>query len=127
MDASYGHIYLPLSDYLRVVDNKHVFISAVIYDNFGPMNILIHKSVKHKHKKMLALPLKWNTQPLYSNLCNGARTIYYISDEERTNDMLNDYILPYTTNVTKSLLDLDSTDLPIIRYTINQDYMNLFG
>ena len=126
MDELYGHIYLPLTDYLRVVNNKLVFISAIIYDNYGPLNILVHKSVQHKHKKMLALPLKWNTQPSYSHLCKGARTIYYISEEETTNEMLTDHILPYTTNVTKSLLDLDETDLRMIRCAIDQDYMNIF-
>lgn len=122
-----------LMDYLRInINKKDIFIHEVIYDNDGPLNILIFKptcdyfNTNYEYKKILALPLSTNTNPVYSNLVDKARTIYYISKEDRTDDLLNKYILPYTTNVTKTLFDLEDIDYTIMRHTINQNYMESF-
>lgn len=127
METLDQYIQYQLINYLAVINRKCVFIRAVIYDNIGPINVLIHKSVKNKHKKIYALPLKYNLHAIYPNLCDGARTIYYISEEDKQNELLTQQILPYTTNITKFMLDLDFIDAAIIRYSIEQDFMYQIG
>ena len=116
------HIRYQLINYLSVVGNRLPFIKAVIYDNVGPINVLIHKSIEHQHKKILALPLKY-----YSNSCDSNRTIYYLPEENFHREFLMKEILPRTTNITKSMFDLDDIDRVIMGHAIEQDFISRSG